>query len=58
VLVSEAGRALRASDVAAVLGAPVVAEVPFDLSIARAVDAGLLARRCPSPLTGPLVAMR
>jgi hypothetical protein len=30
-----------------VLGVPVWAEVPFDVSLARAVDAGLLAGRRP-----------
>jgi hypothetical protein len=42
VLVREAGRALGVSDVEAIVGADVVAEVPVDPSVARAVDAGLL----------------
>ncbi|MDY7104010.1 MAG: hypothetical protein S0880_22730 [Actinomycetota bacterium] len=50
VLVTEDGRSLRAADVEAVVEAPVVAEVPQDASIARAVDAGLLARRLPRSL--------
>lgn len=47
VVVREPGRALRADDVAAVVGAPVVAEVALDPAVARAVDAGLLAARLP-----------
>jgi hypothetical protein len=42
VLLAEAGRALRAADVADVLGLPVLAEVPVDSRLARAVDAGVL----------------
>lgn len=47
VLLDEPGRVLRSSDVETSLGAPVVATVPIDQSVARAVDAGLLARRLP-----------
>lgn len=47
VVVDEPGRALGAGDVAEVLGVPVVAEVPVDPGVARAVDAGLLASRFP-----------
>jgi hypothetical protein len=50
VLVVEPGRALGRSDVEAVLGVPVAAEIPWDPTIARAVDAGLLASRLPRPL--------
>jgi hypothetical protein len=50
VLVSEPGRALRRADVEDVVGAPVVAEVPVDPVVARAVDAGLLASRLPRSL--------
>lgn len=45
VLVREPGRVLGRSDVERVIGAPVVAEVEVDPSVARAVDAGLLASR-------------
>lgn len=45
VLVDEEARALDERDVAEVLGAPVVAVLPVEPSIARAVDAGLLATR-------------
>jgi hypothetical protein len=50
VVVAEAGRALRCSDVSSVVDAPVVARVPVDPVIARVVDAGLLASRLPRPL--------
>ena len=50
VLVEEEGRALGRTDVEDVLGVPVVARVAIDASIARAVDAGLLASRLPAPL--------
>ncbi len=50
VLVVEAGRALQARDVAGVLGVPVVAEIPVEAAVARAVDAGLLAARLPRSL--------
>jgi MinD superfamily P-loop ATPase len=54
VVVDEAGRALHHDDVAAVLDVPVTARVPFDPSISRAVDAGLLAHRVPARLGRPL----
>lgn len=47
VLVQEPGRALRAADVEASIGAPVVSTVLLDPAIARAVDAGLLVSRLP-----------
>lgn len=50
VVVSEAGRALRTSDVCEVVGAPLLAEIPQHPSIARVVDAGLLASRLPAVL--------
>ncbi|MBK5222152.1 MAG: hypothetical protein JJE52_04615 [Acidimicrobiia bacterium] len=50
VLVNEPGRALDRGDIEAVLGVPVVAEVATDPSVARAVDAGLLASRLPRSL--------
>jgi hypothetical protein len=50
VLVSEGGRALGRRDVEDVLGVPVRAEVEVDPAVARAVDAGLLARRVPRAL--------
>jgi len=50
VLVSEPGRALQRRDVEDVVGVPVVAEVPCDPAVARAIDAGLLAARLPRVL--------
>ncbi|MFZ9629245.1 MAG: hypothetical protein ACO3C1_07815 [Ilumatobacteraceae bacterium] len=50
VVVHEPGRALTSKDIARAIGAPVVADVPFDPAIARAVDAGLLATRLPRSL--------
>jgi hypothetical protein len=61
VLVVEAGRSLGRRDIEDVLGVPVVAEVAVEDGVARAVDAGLLARRVPRPLERalrPLVAGR
>jgi hypothetical protein len=54
VLVTEPGRALRGTDVARSLGVPVVAEIPLDPSVARAVDAGMLLSRLPRALSQPL----
>lgn len=48
ILVEEPGRALRATDVEAATGAPIVATVLLDPKIARAVDAGLLTARLPA----------
>jgi len=45
VVVTEADRSLRLSDVKAAVGAPVVATVDVSTAIARAVDAGLLTTR-------------
>lgn len=50
VLVTEPGRALTATDVEAVLTAPVVAEITIDPAVARTIDAGLLAARLPRTL--------
>lgn len=47
VLVAEHARALRRLDVETAIGAPVIATVPIDPAVARAVDAGLLAARLP-----------
>lgn len=47
VLVEEPGRALRASDFSDVIGAPVVATLPWDLSVARTVDSGRFGNRVP-----------
>lgn len=50
VLVAEPGRALDRTDIEAVLGVPVAAEVSVDPAVARAVDAGLMASRLPRGL--------
>jgi hypothetical protein len=50
VVLQEPGRALGPSDVAQVLGRPVVTRVPMRVAIARAVDAGVLPTRLPEPL--------
>lgn len=50
VLVTEEGRALGRREVEDILGVPVIAEVPLDSSVARAVDAGTLAMRMPRGL--------
>lgn len=47
VLVEDAGRALDAVDVSRALGLPVLTTVEVDASVARVVDAGLLASRLP-----------
>jgi hypothetical protein len=54
VLVAEPGRALTRHDVGACLGVPVTAVLELDPSIARAVDAGLLAGRLPRALSREL----
>jgi hypothetical protein len=59
VVVDEPGRSLRRSDVQRSVGAPVVAVVPWDPRIARAVDAGLVRyRRLPRSLLGVGSAIR
>lgn len=54
VLVTEPGRALGVADVERAIGAPCVAAVPVDPSVARAVDAGLLASRLPAVIAQPM----
>jgi MinD-like ATPase involved in chromosome partitioning or flagellar assembly len=54
VLVDEPGRSITRRDVEDVLGVPVRAVVAQHQRIARAVDAGLLARRLPGVLERPL----
>jgi hypothetical protein len=53
VLVEEQGRSLGPSEVADVLDQPVLARVPVRASVARAVDAGVLAARLPEALARP-----
>lgn len=54
VLVEEPGRAVSASDIERALGVPLVATLPWDPAVARAVDAGLLATRLPASLARQL----
>lgn len=54
VLVTEQGRSMGPADVESIVGAPVVAEVPIDPTVARAVDSGLLSTRLPRALERPL----
>ena len=51
VLIYEPGRSLGKRDVESVVGAPVLVELPLDPTIARCVDAGLLASRIPTMLS-------
>jgi len=46
VVVNEQGRALTSKDVESVLAAPVIATIPIDPAVSRAVDAGLFPARC------------
>lgn len=50
VLVREPGRSLRARDIEDILQVPVVVQIACESSVARAVDAGLLAGRLPRVL--------
>ena len=50
IVISEPGRALSADDVARCLGAPILASLAIDPTVARAVDAGLLLSRLPASL--------
>lgn len=47
VIVEEPGRALKPYDIAEVVGVPILATVPWDLSIARVVDAGRVSSKLP-----------
>jgi hypothetical protein len=47
VVIEEHGRALGSADLAEVVGAPVLATIPWDLSIARTIDAGRLGNKVP-----------
>ena len=54
VLIAEPGRALSTRDLTECTGVPVVAELPFDGTIARAVDAGTMLMRAPRVATRTL----
>jgi len=53
VLMEEPGRSLSAREVSDVLDVPVLARVPVKATVARAVDAGVLAARLPDLLARP-----
>ena len=55
VLCTEPGRVLGPPRRRAAVGAPVIAVVPYDPAVARAVDAGLLTGRVPPSLLHPLL---
>ncbi len=50
ILVTEPGRALRSSDIAAAVGATRIDRIAWDPRVARAVDAGTMAGVLPMPL--------
>ncbi len=50
VVVLEPGRSFRSADVRSAVGAPVTVELQWDPSVARRVDAGIMARRFPRSL--------
>jgi hypothetical protein len=52
IIITEPGRALSASDAERAIGAPVLVEMPIDPSVARCVDAGLVASLPPRVFTG------
>ncbi len=54
VVVSEPARALSTDDVERAVGVPVLADIAWDPSIARAVDAGLLSTRLPAAFSRQL----
>jgi hypothetical protein len=54
IVVNEPGRSLGVTDVERSLSLPILAEIPWDPAVARAVDAGLLAARLPQTLARPL----
>ncbi len=54
VLVREVERSLTNADIESAIGASIVAEIPIDPLIARAIDAGLANARLPRSLTRPL----
>jgi hypothetical protein len=52
-LIDEPGRSLGPSEVRDVLDRPVLARIPFKATLARSVDAGVLAARLPDSLARP-----
>jgi hypothetical protein len=58
VVIAEPGRCLSKLDIERALGLNIVAELPWDPGVARAVDAGLLLARLPSSISRPLERVR
>ncbi len=54
VLVHDPARSYTAADVHRIVGAPLMAEVPWDPAVARSVDAGCLVTRMPPAIARPL----
>jgi len=57
VVIREAGRALTSRDIQSVVGAPIIGEITVSDSVARSVDAGLLATRLPRQLSDEIGAL-
>lgn len=55
VVIEEPGRALHAADVEAVIDRPILATIPWDPAVGRAVDGGLFGSRMPRALSRALV---
>jgi len=58
VVIKESWRALTSRDIQAVVGAPVVAEITVCDTVARSVDAGLLATKLPKRLSKELESLK
>lgn len=56
IVIRQPGRVLSGDDVAAAVGARIVAEIDIDPAVARSVDAGLLATRVPASLDAGVAA--
>jgi len=56
VVINEPGRSLTARDIGNAASLPVLAQVPFDPAVSRAIDSGLLASRVPKSMQ-PIAAM-
>lgn len=54
IVVTEEGRALGPKDVQSVLSVPILAEIPIDPTVARAIDAGFTFTRRPQSIVSPL----
>lgn len=54
IVVTEPGRALSVRDAELAIGAPCVAEIPWDPAVHRSVDAGLVSVRLPKSIMVPM----